>query len=147
VAKNTVRQLAKPRIAAIAGGATTAPTAVPALMMPIASERSRAGNHSETALVAAGNPPPSPTPRRKRLTISDRKPVARPWLAEAIDQPIITISRPRRVPSRSTRAPPPAYMTAYASRNAACSWENCVLVSGMSRCTAAIATDSDCRSR
>ena len=56
-----------PRISAIAGGATTAPTAVPALMMPMAVERSRAGNHSATAFVAAGNPPPSPIPSRNRL--------------------------------------------------------------------------------
>ena len=44
----------------------TAPMAVPALMIPIAVERSRTGNHSATALVAAGKPPPSPAPRRKR---------------------------------------------------------------------------------
>jgi hypothetical protein len=133
VAKKTTRQLYQARIAAMAGGATTAPMAVPALMIPIASERSRAGNHSATAFVAAGNPPPSPTPRRKRLTSSERNPVARPWLAEARDQPIMMRSRPRRVPSRSTSAPPPAYMKAYASRNAACSCENSVLLSGMSR--------------
>ena len=42
----------------MAGGATTAPTAVPALMIPIAVDRSFAGNHSDTALVAAGKPPP-----------------------------------------------------------------------------------------
>ena len=51
----------------MAGGATTAPTAVPALTMPIAVDRSAAGNHSAMAFVAAGNPPPSPAPSRNRL--------------------------------------------------------------------------------
>ena len=36
-------------------------------MMPIAVERSFTGNHSATARVAAGKPPPSPTPSRSRL--------------------------------------------------------------------------------
>ena len=53
VAKKTQRQLARPRMAAIAGGATTAPTAVPALIIPMAVDRSLAGNHSDTAFVAA----------------------------------------------------------------------------------------------
>ena len=57
----------------MSGGATTAPMAVPALMMPMAVERSRAGNHSATALVAAGKPPPSPAPSRNRLSASERK--------------------------------------------------------------------------
>src|ERR1035437_4995682 len=46
------------------------PTAVPALMMPIAVERSLTGNHSATTRVAAGNPPPSPMPSRHRLATS-----------------------------------------------------------------------------
>jgi len=53
-------------------------TAVPALIRPMAAERSRTENHSATALVAAGNPPPSPMPSRKRLTASIANPVARP---------------------------------------------------------------------
>src|SRR6266536_1857207 len=55
---------------AISGGAITAPTAVPPLMIPIAVARSLAGNHSVTARVAAGKPPPSPTPRSSRLAAS-----------------------------------------------------------------------------
>src|SRR5207237_565697 len=88
VAKKTHRQLATPRMAAMAGGATTAPAAVPALIIPIAVDRSLAGNHSETALVAAGKPPPSPIPKRKRQTSSEQKPVARPCVAVASDQAI-----------------------------------------------------------
>ena len=52
---------------AMSSGATTAPTAVPALMMPIAVARSLTANHSVTARVAAGNPPPSPMPSNNRL--------------------------------------------------------------------------------
>ena len=63
---------------AIPGGATMPPTAVPALMMPMAVDRSRAGNHSATALVAAGKPPPSPMPRSSRLAASMVKEVANP---------------------------------------------------------------------
>src|SRR5688572_4524159 len=61
---NTQRQPDTAIIAAIAGGAKTAPTAVPALITPIAVERSRTENHSATAFVAAGNPPPSPIPNK-----------------------------------------------------------------------------------
>src|SRR5437773_1506527 len=74
--KNTQRQDASSsqwtcRItAAMNGGATTPPTAVPALMMPMAVERSLTGNHSMTARVAAGKPPPSPTPNSSRLAAS-----------------------------------------------------------------------------
>ena len=62
--------------------------------------------------VAAGNPPPSPAPSRKRLAASIQKPVARPWLAHASDQKTMMRENPRRVPSRSISAPPPAYISA-----------------------------------
>ena len=111
-ATKTQRQEPCSRIAAIAGGATTAPTAVPALTRPMAVARSAAGNHSAITFVAAGNPPPSPAPSRKRLSASMPTPVARLWLAQAIDQNIMMRKNPRRVPSRSTSAPPPAYISA-----------------------------------
>ena len=81
-------------------------------MMPIAVARSRAGNHSATALVAAGKPPPSPMPNRKRLAASIPNPVAKPWLAQANDHQIMINRKPRRVPTASTSLPPPAYMAA-----------------------------------
>ncbi len=90
----------------------TPPTAVPALMMPIAVERSVTGNHSATARVAAGKPPPSPMPSRRRLTTSMLKLVARPWLAQATDQKSMIASMPMRVPTTSMSLPPPAYITA-----------------------------------
>src|SRR5882724_2126661 len=64
------RQVEYKRIVAMRGGATTAPTAVPELTMPIAVARSFVGNHSATARVAAGKPPPSPMPSRNRLVAS-----------------------------------------------------------------------------
>src|SRR5437764_11704428 len=45
------RQLKYARITAIRGGATTAPTAVPALIIPMAVARSFVGNHSATTRV------------------------------------------------------------------------------------------------
>ena len=50
----------------ISGGARTDPTAVPALIMPIAVDRCCGGIHSATTLVAAGKAPPSPMPNRQR---------------------------------------------------------------------------------
>ena len=70
------------------------PTAVPALMMPIAVERSWTGNHSATARVAAGKPPPSPTPSSNRLTASMTTLVASPWLAQASDQNTMITMKP-----------------------------------------------------
>ena len=134
-------------MAAMAGGAITAPTAVPALTIPMAVERSRTGNHSAMTLVAAGNPPPSPAPSRNRLPASIQTLVARPWLAHASDQNTMITRKPRRVPSRSMSTPPPAYASAYANRKTELNAPNCVLVRGMSRWIAATATGSDWRSR
>ncbi len=99
-------------MAAIAGGATTPPIAVPALTRPIAVDRSLIGKRSAMTFVAAGNPPPSPAPSRKRLAASIQKLAARLWLAQASDHTIMISRNPRRVPSRSTSAPPPAYISA-----------------------------------
>ena len=110
--KKTQRQSAALSTSAISGGATTMPTAVPALMMPMAVERSFTGNHSATARVAAGKPPPSPMPSRNRLTASVPTLVASPWLAQASDQNTMMTVKPRRVPRTSISLPPPAYMRA-----------------------------------
>ena len=107
-----MRQSAAVITSAISGGAITPPTAVPALMMPIAVDRSCAGNHSATARVAAGNPPPSPMPSSRRLTASMPILVASPWLAHASDQNTMISSSPALVPSTSISLPPAAYITA-----------------------------------
>ncbi len=50
-------------------GVTSAPTFVPELKMPVASARSRFGNHSATVLIDAGKLPASPSPSRKRIAM------------------------------------------------------------------------------
>ena len=47
-------------------GVASAPTFVPELKMPVASARSRFGNHSATTLIAAGKFPASPSPSANR---------------------------------------------------------------------------------
>jgi len=49
-------------------GDATAPTFAPALNIPVASARSRLGNHSVIALIAAGKFPDSASPRKPRAT-------------------------------------------------------------------------------
>ena len=51
-------------------GATSAPTLVPELNTPVASARSRFGNHSATALIDAGKLPASPRPSPKRARLN-----------------------------------------------------------------------------
>src|SRR5579871_5484302 len=83
----------------INGGASTEPTAVPALMMPTAVDRCSGEIHSATTRIAAGNPPPSPIPSRKRAPSSRPKPEANPCSAQAIDHHTMIRAKPRRVPT------------------------------------------------
>ena len=83
------------------------------------------GNGAEPAVAG--------TVRQRPLTVSDHQ--------------TITIRKPRRVPSASTSLPPPAYIKAYATRNAACKREYSVLEIGKSRWIAVIATARVCRSK
>ena len=100
VMKNTQRHGDRPSqctlviTPAISGGAMIPPTPVPALMMPIAVARSLQENHSATTRVAAGKPPPSPTPSSSRLAASMTTPPAKPWLAQASDQKIMMMRKP-----------------------------------------------------
>ena len=69
VIRNAARQ---PRVSVMTGtmsGVTIAPTLAPALKIPVASARSRFGNHSATALRPAGKLPDSPSPMAKRATM------------------------------------------------------------------------------
>ena len=61
-------------------GASTAPTFAPELKMPFASARSRFGNHSATALTAAGKLPASPSPKPKRATPNPNTDLAKAYL-------------------------------------------------------------------
>src|SRR6516225_9321228 len=64
-------------------GATIAPIFEPELKMPAASARSRRGNHSATALIAAGKLPASPRPSAKRAAAKLATPAASAWLIAA----------------------------------------------------------------
>src|SRR5215472_14498485 len=61
------------KVSAIHGttiGVMIAPTLVPALKIPVASARSRAGNHSATVLIADGKLPDSPKPSENRARLN-----------------------------------------------------------------------------
>jgi len=96
---------------AIRGGAISAPVLDPALKIPIALPRSFAGNHSDIALVAAGQLPASPTPRRKRKTARLRTPRAKRWTKVAADHHTNMTANPHFVPIESRNAPDAACMT------------------------------------
>ena len=67
-------------------GASTAPTFEPALKIPVASARSRRGNHSAVVLIAEGKFPASPSPSRNRATPNPNADRARACPAAASDQ-------------------------------------------------------------
>src|SRR4026209_34575 len=89
VMKKTQRQFSCVTISARSGGATTAPMLEPVLKIPKASERSRGGNHSATALPEPGNPPPSPIPRRNRKAPKPKTEETRPVQKFAADHQTI----------------------------------------------------------
>ena len=76
------------------GTAITEPMLEPVLNSPKAVERSRAGNHSETALLEAGKPPPSPTPSRNRDTARPTKLLEKPWAITASAQKTLISKKP-----------------------------------------------------
>src|SRR4030081_203744 len=71
----------------------------------VASPRSRFGNHSETALVAAGQLADSPKPSRKRNPAKLFQPVASAVSTETTEYQTTEIVSPRRVPIRSRHFP------------------------------------------
>ncbi len=130
----------QPQVSVIHGttsGVASAPTFVPELKIPVASARSRLGNHSAVALIAAGKFPASPMPRAKRAAMnpateaeyvsptSDRiaaaagpKTVASACAIAARLQTTIAIVNPSRTPSQSMTRPATRNPAAYASWNA-----------------------------
>src|ERR1700694_2575743 len=107
----------QPQCEAIHGatsGVTMAPTLVPALKIPVASERSFLGNHSATHLMLAGKTPASPNPSANRAAA---KLANEPAAACAIDaklQNAIATAYPARVPNRSINRPTSTIPAAYA---------------------------------
>ena len=94
------------------GAATAAPRAEPVLKMPTPMARCSVGNHSRTALTAAGKLPGSIRPSRKRNPASDHLFQAKPCSICATDHPPTNRMKPTRVPTRSTTQPDTAYMIA-----------------------------------
>src|SRR6266576_2301940 len=86
-------------------GAIAPPIEEPLSKRATAQPRSRFGNHSETAFVAAGQFADSPAPRRKRKKAKLRSPTAIEVTIEAREYQITVIVRPLRVPMRSIRRP------------------------------------------
>ena len=70
-----------------------------------AQPRSRLGNHSATALVAAGQLADSPAPSKKRKPAKLRNPVASEVNMAATEYQITASVNPRRVPTRSSQRP------------------------------------------
>ena len=70
---------------ATSGGASMAPKAEPLLKMPLASARSRSGNHSATTLTPPGQLPASPIPSRNRNAPRLQGPVAKACSTAAPD--------------------------------------------------------------
>src|SRR6185295_15341787 len=106
----------RPRRSTTSTGATAAPTDEPLSKSATAKPRSRRGNHSETALVAAGQFAASPAPSRKRKVAKLRKPPASDVSIATTEYQSTARERPLRVPNRSSRRPDTACMTAYARR-------------------------------
>jgi hypothetical protein len=90
---------------------------VPALKMPVAKARSFFGNHSVTALMPPGKPPPSPTPSRIRTRMKCVIERAAAWAMCASVQSVNATARPSFAPMRSTKRPKNRYDSAYAAWN------------------------------
>jgi len=77
----------------------------PELKRPVASARSSEGNHSVTALMAAGKLPDSPRPRKTRAMQKPATLVTSEWLSDAQPQMRIARAYPVLVPSLSMTRP------------------------------------------
>src|SRR5206468_12685535 len=86
-------------------GAIAPPMEEPLSNNAVASPRSRFGNHSETALVAAGQLADSPKPSRQRNPAKLFQPVASEVSIETTEYQMTELVSPRRVPTRSSNAP------------------------------------------
>src|SRR3954451_11817572 len=86
-------------------GAIAPPIDDPLSKKAVASPRSCLGNHSDTALVAAGQFPDSPAPRRNRKNPKLRRLLARGVRTEMIEYHATVRLSPRRVPILSINRP------------------------------------------
>src|SRR5215471_5678380 len=86
-------------------GAIAPPTDDPLSNNAVARPRSRFGNHSETALVAPGQFPDSPAPKRKRNVMKEYSPVAIEVRIDTSEYHDTERVSPRLVPMRSISLP------------------------------------------
>src|SRR5215470_4933068 len=91
--------------AKMSAGAIAPPIDEPLSNNATAQPRSFFGNHSATALVAAGQLADSPAPSKKRKNAKLRKPPANDVSMAAIEYQMTVIVRPLRVPMRSIKRP------------------------------------------
>ena len=108
IAPRRTKAACQPQFTAIQGttsGVKTAPIFAPELNIPVASARSLRGNHSVTALTAAGELPASPNPSAKRATPNPITLWASPCAAQAALQRATDNEYPARAPSRSMSEP------------------------------------------
>src|SRR4051794_7877903 len=99
-------------------GAIAPPIDEPLSKNAVARARSFFGNHSETALVAAGQFADSPSPSRNRNARKVVKPCAAEVTTETIEYQRTVKVSPRLVPIRSRRRPNVACPNTYAARKA-----------------------------
>src|SRR4051812_48825693 len=99
-------------------GATAPPMEEPLSKNAVASDRSRLGNHSETALDAAGQFADSPAPKQNRHRAKPKNPLASDVAADTTEYQATLRVRPRLVPMRSISQPKKVCPTEYAIRNA-----------------------------
>src|SRR6185436_12247098 len=94
-------------------GAIAPPIDEPLSKRATAHPRSRLGNHSLTALVAAGQLAASPAPSRKRSEQKLAKPLAQEVTVAIVEYQSTARVRPLRVPKRSRSRPETACITVY----------------------------------
>src|SRR5262245_42400871 len=86
-------------------GASTTPTFVPALKIPVANARSFFGNHSATVLTAPGKLPASPRPSASRARLKPETVLTAAWPMHARLQTITDREYADRVPIQSKMRP------------------------------------------
>src|SRR5580704_1391108 len=88
-----------------AGGPSIDDSVVPELNIPVANARSLGGNHSATALIAAGKLPASPKPSMARQNPKPSMDCASTCSPAAADHHKVAAAYPMRVPKRSMKFP------------------------------------------
>src|SRR3954467_9947298 len=97
-------------------GATAPPIEEPLSKNAVASERSRLGNHSDTALEAAGQLADSPAPKQKRQRAKPTNTFASEVAADTREYQATLSVNPRLVPIRSISQPKRVCPAEYATR-------------------------------